>query len=103
MIKATFERVDGHIISYETEGHALFADHGNDIVCSAVSALVTTITNGIVNQTDAEFNVVDVAEGLLTVSLIRGDSRTDALIETLLTGLESIAEQYPKNIEVKVI
>ncbi len=47
MIKFTFFKRDGIYYGFEEKGHAGFADAGNDIVCSAVSAMTMLIINAI--------------------------------------------------------
>ncbi|MBE6564926.1 MAG: ribosomal-processing cysteine protease Prp [Ruminococcaceae bacterium] len=47
MIHFTFFRRGGVFYGFEEQGHAGFAESGNDIVCSAVSAMTMLIINAI--------------------------------------------------------
>ena len=47
MIKFTFFKRDGIYYGFEEKGHAGYAESGDDIVCSAVSAMTMLIINTI--------------------------------------------------------
>ena len=53
MVKVTvYQNQDDVYYGFRMEGHAGFAAYGNDIVCSAVSALVINTMNSIEQFTD---------------------------------------------------
>ena len=47
MIRFTFFKRDGIYYGFEEKGHAGYAESGDDIVCSAVSAMTMLIINAI--------------------------------------------------------
>ena len=47
MIKFTFFKRDGVYYGFEEQGHAGYAESGDDIVCAAVSAMTMLIVNAI--------------------------------------------------------
>ncbi|QAR35257.1 ribosomal-processing cysteine protease Prp [Latilactobacillus curvatus] len=96
MIKATFQMdKSNQITGYRISGHALFSSKGMDIVCAGVSALTIAITNELRNSVN-----VDHDNGFISVSDIQYNIVNTTLTHTLLSGLQSISEQYPDNLTV---
>ena len=58
MIKITFQKQNGEYKSVISEGHAEFAESGEDIVCSAVSVLLINFT---IPQKDGKGNELEHA------------------------------------------
>ena len=54
-------------------GHAMYADYGKDIVCSAVSSIVTTTINGCI-ALDEDSLSYEVNDKGLIISNIVGDN-----------------------------
>ena len=52
MIRITVTQKDGAYVSVESEGHADYAEEGQDIICSAVSALIVNAVNSIETFTE---------------------------------------------------
>lgn len=80
-------------------GHAGFADHGEDIVCAAVSVLTISILNGlteIVGRKDLG-EVVEEGYVRFTIPEIEDEPmkmKTDTLISTYRLGIRGIKEAY---------
>jgi Predicted ribosomal protein len=80
-------------------GHAGFADHGEDIVCAAVSVLTISILNGlteILGRKDLD-EVVEEGYVRFTIPEITDETmnmKTDTLISTYLLGIRGIKEAY---------
>ena len=79
-------------------GHAMYADYGKDIVCSAVSSIVTTTINGCI-ALDKDSLSYEVNDKGLFISNINGDN-TNALINNMVSLLKELEEKYPTNIKV---
>lgn len=47
MINITFYKRNGTYYKFVEQGHALFADSGNDIVCAAISSMTMLVVNAI--------------------------------------------------------
>lgn len=82
------------------EGHAEY-NPGNDIVCSAVSALLQTLWAGLElycftpvwhKQESGRFTVMGKAG--------RYKERTTSLFNSILYGLELIEKEYPNNVKI---
>lgn len=96
MIQATFKQNHDGIYWYQVAGHAFHAPSGTDIVCAGVSSLYITVTNELLKfgrtfERDEGYFVLD------------GGLKEQVCLDVLKNGLESIAENYPENITVKVI
>lgn len=95
---------DGTITEIRVEGHAGFADHGEDIVCAAVSALTQTALIGLerVARHPHEGKIRDayllcrVKPGGTTESA----ALAQAILETTVLGLLDIAKDYHQFVRV---
>lgn len=93
---------------FETSGHAMFADPGKDIVCSAVSVLMVTLANSMELNTKDKVEIdEDVKKASITINMptIKDNKASSELItlsKTLYLGLTQINEEYEhKYISVK--
>ena len=61
MIMFTFFKRDGIYYGFEEKGHAGYAEAGDDIVCSAVSAMTMLIINAVevVYASDVEYTIYE--------------------------------------------
>ena len=76
----------------------MYDDYGKDIVCSAVSSIVTTTINGILALDKDSLNY-EVNDKGLVISNIVGDN-TNTLINNMVSLLKELEEKYPTNIKV---
>ena len=79
-------------------GHAMYADYGKDIVCSAVSSIVTTTINGCIalDKDSLSYEVND--KGVVISNIVEGNTQT--LINNMVSLLKELEEKYPTNIKV---
>lgn len=80
-------------------GHAMYDDYGKDIVCAAVSSIVTTSVESIAA---IDNDAIDVKEENNKVEIIinKHDEITNKLINTMLTLLNELVKKYPRNIKI---
>jgi len=97
---------DDKVKELKVTGHADYSEYGSDIVCSAVSALTQTALLGLLNvaQLDIEYSI---NEGFLSFSIPQIEDRDVrlkawAIIDTMVLGLNNIAENYSPYIELVV-
>lgn len=104
MIKVDIYR-NGHdfITGYSVSGHAGYDEAGYDIICSAVSALTQAPLMGMERYLKRQPQyTVNQKNGRLYVALNSApDELTQAILETMLCGVESIARQYPKYVSIE--
>ena len=97
MIQVTVSRdPDGSVRGIECRGHAGFAPSGQDIICSAVSALTLNMANSVEAFTEDPFEG-QAEEGGFTFRFT-GDisAGSKLLMDSLLLGLQDIREAYGK-------
>lgn len=100
MITVKFFTESNVIKGFEVKGHSGLAEHGNDILCAAVSSAcymtVNTLTEVLKVSVDAE-----VKEDGYMKAVVRG-ANTEA--ENLLKGFQihisELAKDYRKNLKV---
>ena len=86
----------------EIIGHSNYDTLGKDIVCSAVSSIVTTTINGIVSIDEKAIGYEYYNDTML-IKVLKKDKITIKLINNMLDLLKSLSKDYPKNINVKEI
>jgi len=106
MIKVLFwQKAENELVGYTINGHAGFAPKGEDIVCAAISALAQTAVLALQEllEKEPEVSVEDGGlECMLPGYLEPGDRETARIIlKTLEIGINAIAADYKKHVEVK--
>ena len=99
MIKVEVVRENNLYKEISIIGHAMYADYGKDIVCSAVSSIVTTTVNGILALDKDSLNYEVKKEGLF-ITNISNDINTQKLTNNMVSLLKELEEKYPTNIKV---
>ena len=102
MIKAEiFRNKKGHIYGFSIK------DHGESIVCSAVSVLALNTVNSIERFTDEDFSCIadEKNGGILRIEIpsVREGKDIhdiDLLFNSLLLGLSDIEKEYSKEIKL---
>ena len=84
----------------EILGHSGYDIIGKDIVCSAVSSIVTTTINGILSI-DNDALKYSYKNDVMTIEILKNDNVVDKLITNMLDLLKDLSKDYPKNIIVK--
>ncbi|WP_405379505.1 ribosomal-processing cysteine protease Prp [Phascolarctobacterium sp.] len=98
-----FRNKQGMIIGYKVSGHAGFAEEGSDIICSAVSALTQAPLLGLEKHLKLKPSYdVNQEDGILEVALNSApNDLTEAILQTMAYGVESIARQCPQYVRIK--
>ena len=98
MIKVELTYEGENFASLKVTGHANSAEYGHDLVCSAVSAVVTGGFNNL--QDIKSFDIV-LEEGNASLEAVKEVSPHDKIvIETIISGLKTIAEADPKFVKI---
>lgn len=109
MTKVKFYRAEEGWQGFEVHGHTGFAEHGEDIVCAAVSVLTQTAVLGLTNVLGIDCQVqVDESEGFLYCKLPEGLSQEEwtqaqLILKVLHVGLVATEEEYGKHVSVKEV
>ena len=80
------------------DGHAGYADAGEDIVCAGISTLVINTVNSIELLTETTIlSDADEADGTIDVNFPYGcDSQAKLLVDAMILGLQGIQTNYGK-------
>jgi len=81
-------------------GHAGWADHGDDIVCAAVSAILQAARLGLEAYAKVDLNLAQ-QEGDLRFEVPEGrrdDEAVKAILATAQLAVQQIARQYPQHV-----
>lgn len=80
------------------EGHAGYADAGEDIVCAGISTLVINTVNAVEALTATQILAdADEESGTIHVKLPSGcDDQAELLINAMIFGLQGIQTNYGK-------
>ena len=105
MICITVTESDGEYISVESNGHAGYAEEGQDIICAAVSALVINTLNSIERFTDDETDSVsNKASGTIEFRFHKRPSHDAALLlDSMILGLEEIEDSSESEAYIDII
>ena len=103
VIVDVFKDKQGMITAYKVAGHAGFAEEGMDIICSAVSALTQAPLLGLERHLKLKPSYdVNQEDGILEVALNSAPTDlTQAILQTMVYGVESIARQCPQYVRIQ--
>ncbi len=101
MLEVTFFRDSrDRLSSVSAEGHAGWADYGQDVVCAASSAVLQAARLGLESHVGLPLHA-EQHEGSLKLSWpesSRDDLRVAAIVATAELAIEQIARQYPGHV-----
>jgi uncharacterized protein len=97
----------GRVGRFSVRGHAEAADPGEDIICAAVSVLVTNTINSaehLLGVLIADDDQVLPGEVVCEVPALEGvqDEKLQLLFEAMTFGIQQVAELYPDFVKVTV-
>lgn len=98
MIEVSYLEKEKNVEALEIKGHANYADEGQDIVCSAVSAIGVGGLNALENIDDID---IICEKGYISVkgSGLKSD-HNQIVIRTILIQLYTIERTYKKFIKI---
>lgn len=83
------------------QGHANWADHGEDLVCAAVSVLTLTLANTLEELAENHYDV-RIKDGDFTLVLKdEVTNRSQVAIRSFEIGMEGLARTYPNYVKIK--
>lgn len=96
----------GNLWRFVLDGHAGYADHGQDIVCAAVSMIVINTINSIDLLTQENLLLEEDDRGgyidcsFPDIKVNKGSKEALLLLTSMDLGLNSIKEQYGEYIQL---
>ena len=99
MIKVLIKFEEKAFESLEVTGHANSAPCGQDLVCAAVSGILTGCTNALKEENNFR---LDVRDGYYKIEALGPlSSHDEGVIDAIIVGLQAIASEYGKFIQIK--
>ena len=99
MTKIIIFKNQDDIMGFELNGHAGYAEHGKDIVCSAISILVINAINSVEKLSEDGFKTeIDEKRGYIRFHLDEEKpcDVTKTILESLVLGLDMLRIEYGK-------
>lgn len=84
---------------FTVDGHARYAPHGQDIVCAAVSTLLTAFYLSVKELTHDEIKA-DFKPGHATIEYRNLSDKGKLLVDSFFVGVKMIADNYPAFVRV---
>lgn len=87
---------------FKVNGHALFANPGDDIVCSAVSVTTISVINSITKIVGEDNLVIhmDQKSGLIDFEVFKTDIKVETLFEYFNDTMIELAKNYSAYIKI---
>ena len=99
MIKITIQKEKEQIKRVLIHGHAMYDTYGKDIVCAAVSSILTTTVNAILRFDENAISYDDEKDFCLEVQ--KQDTITLKLLDNMIDLWKELESEYPKNIKIR--
>ncbi len=100
MIKVKISYKDNLVKQIIITGHACYSEYGKDIVCSAVSSIVTTTVNAILMFDENYICYLNLKDKFV-IDIKVNNEIVDKIITNMINMLNEIEEDYPKNIKLR--
>ena len=99
MIRVRFHTADDAIVGFTLSGHAGAGDHGQDIVCAAVSSAAYMTANTITEILGAAADI-SVDDGYMHLLVTEGAEKCGDILSGFRLHLQALQEQYPTRIQL---
>ncbi len=100
MIKVKVQKEQNNYKKIDVTGHALYDDFGKDIVCASTSSIIITSVNACIKINEESIKYNYTKDGLI-IEIHSNDEIIQKLMDNMITLLEELSKDYPKNIIVK--
>ena len=102
MINLTILKSNDAITTIQAKGHSGYAVAGQDIVCSAVSTIMQTTLNGLLEVVKADVDYqIDEQIPFLRISVNEQDKQAQILMKSAYLAPKQIAGDYKNYIKIK--
>lgn len=101
MILANFFKNGNKYKKFDISGHADSAKIGNDLVCAAVTGIVSGTLNAF-DQKKCDTEII-VKDNNIVININKNSDIIQNMFDMLYFQLKTIELQYPKNILVKEV
>lgn len=84
------------------KGHANAGEYGSDLVCAALSGIISGALNAFSQKDEKAFNL-QIGDNIVSIEVIAPTAETNLLMEMLVVQLKTIAQEHPKNVKIKEV
>lgn len=81
------------------DGHANYADFGQDIVCAAVSTLAQNLIYSLEDLTEAQIRTT-VNSGYIKIDIEESAEGVQLLVDSFFIGIKAVSEAYPDYVKL---
>ena len=100
MIKIQINKTNNKYSSLIVSGHSNYDEHGKDIICAGVSAIVTGGLNALINENKKKISY-RVNDGYVNVEMLDiNDDKLQIIMDVIITQLKTIEESYKKYVKI---
>lgn len=99
MIRVRYKTTDGLLTGFTLSGHAGAGEHGQDIVCAAVSSAAYMTANTITEIIGATAHIT-VDDGFMDLTLTDRLADCQDVLSGFRLHIQAMQEQYPKRIQL---
>ena len=100
MIKIKINKTSNKYSSLLVSGHSNYDEHGKDIVCAGVSAVVVGGLNALINENKRKISA-KVDDGYVNIDVLDlNDNNIQLIMDVIVIQLKSIEESYKKYIKI---
>ena len=99
MIKIKINYDNDFIKDFKISGHALYDEHGKDIVCASVSSIVITSINLALKLNDKSLDVIQ-KEGLIDAKVLVKDEIINKILLNMKDMLEELSKDYERYVKI---
>ena len=84
MVIVTYKYNDNNITEVTITGHANFAQLGSDIVCAAISGVVTGTLNALHEMESKTISIISNKSGLVKIKITNITNDNQVILKTML-------------------
>ena len=100
MIKIQINKTNDKYSSLLVSGHSNYDEHGKDIVCAGVSAIVTGGLNALIIENKKKISY-RVNDGYVNVDVLDiDDDKLQIIMDVIVVQLKTIEESYKKYVKI---
>ena len=100
MIKIQINKTNNKYSSLLVSGHSNYDEHGKDIVCAGVSAVVTGGLNALIIENKKKISY-RVNDGYVNVDVLDiDDDKLQIIMDVIVVQLKTIEESYKKYVKI---
>ena len=100
MIKIQINKTNNKYSSLVVSGHSNYDEHGKDIVCAGVSAIVTGGLNALILE-DKNSVSYEIKDGYVNLDVLNIENNNiQLIIDVIVIQLKTIEESYKKHVKI---